>query len=308
MMPLENAPTPAGRPRGIGRHPLLLLLPLLAGCAATGVREIPAGPAALPQVPRHETFRATLWAQTAAEYPALALQAYRGAEVALERALADTTWTAAPVEQLRGFGRLPPAVILDIDETVLDNAPYQARRIEVGGEFTPESWSEWVLEATAEPIPGAVEFTRRAEALGVAVFYISNRDAELEAATRRNLAAAGFPLGDASEDRILSRGERPEWGSDKTTRRAHVAARYRILLSVGDDLNDFVPARISRGEREEIVQRYRDWWGERFIVLPNPIYGSWESAILNWRTDLTPEERRAIEDRALDPAHNRGPR
>lgn len=311
--PRGGAAHPVLRQEGSGwsrrAHPLLPLLSLLlAGCAATGVREPSAGPGAIPEPSRHEALRATLWVQTAAEYPALTLQAYRGAEAVLERALADTTWTAAPVEQVRGFGTLPPAVVLDIDETVLDNAPYQARRIEVGGEFTPESWNEWVLEATAEPIPGAVEFTRRAEALGIAVFYVSNRDAELEDATRRNLASAGFPLGDGLEDRILSRGERPDWGSDKTTRRAHVAARYRILLSVGDDLNDFVPARISRGEREEIVQRYRAWWGERFIVLPNPIYGSWESAILDWRFDLTPEERRSIQDRALDPVRGRSPR
>jgi 5'-nucleotidase (lipoprotein e(P4) family) len=307
-MPMANTWKRATVPSGVGRLALLFAPVVLGGCAAAGTPAAPPTPAAVVEVPRHETLRATLWVQTAAEYPALTLQAYRGAEAALSRALADTTWTAAPVEQTGGFGRLPPAVILDIDETVLDNAPYQARRIEANGEFTPESWNEWVGEATAEPIPGAAEFTRSAAGMGVAVFYISNRDAELEEATRRNLAAAGFPLGDGSEDRVLSRGERPDWGSDKTTRRAHVAARYRILLSVGDDLNDFVPARISRGEREAIIRRYAAWWGERFIVLPNPIYGSWESAILDWRTDLTPEERRTIQDRALDPARSRGPR
>lgn len=280
---------------------------LAAGCAP-GAAPPPATPVPAMEAGRHETLRATLWVQTSAEFPTLALQAYRGAGETLLRALADTAWTAAPVEQGPGAGLLPPAVILDIDETILDNAPYQARRIEADGDFTPESWAEWVLEGTAGAIPGAVAFTRRAAELGVAVFYISNRDVELEEATRRNLTALGFPLGDGSEDRILSRDERPDWGSDKTTRRAHVAERYRILLSVGDDLNDFVPARISRDERDALVERYADWWGERFVVLPNPIYGSWESALLGWRYDLTPGERRAIQDGALDTARDRVPR
>lgn len=307
--PVRAPPPPAGRreagPRGGGRAlALLLLAGVPAGCAVAG-SEAPAPTPPAAAEARHETLRATLWVQAAAEYEALALQAYRGAAASLWRGLGDPRWTAAPVEQEAGFEGLPPAVILDIDETVLDNAPYQARRIEVNGEFTPESWDEWVLEAAAEPIPGAAEFTRYAAERGVAVFYVSNRDASLEEATRRNLAAHGFPLDRSGEDRVLSRGERPEWGSDKTTRRAHVAARYRVILSVGDDLNDFVPARVSRAEREELLRRYRDWWGDRFIVLPNPIYGSWESALLEWRTDLSPEERRRLQDGALDPARGR---
>jgi 5'-nucleotidase (lipoprotein e(P4) family) len=282
------------------RAALLPVLLLVVGCASTPA---PGAPSPV-EVPRHETLRATLWVQTAAEFPALFLQAYRAGVVVLPEALDDRQWTAAPVEQRTGYQDLPPAVVLDIDETVLDNSPYQARRIEAQGEFTPQSWNEWVLEARAAPLPGALEFTRTADSLGVAVFYVSNREAELEDATRENLLEVGFPLGDGTEDRILSRSERPDWGSDKTTRRAYIASRYRILMVVGDDLNDFVPARISREERSALVERYRDYWGERWIVLPNPIYGSWESAVTEWNPDLTPEERRRLQDRALDPARS----
>ena len=203
-----------------GRGALLAVLLVASGCASTPA---PGAPSPL-EVPRHETLRATLWVQTAAEFPALFLQAYLRGVALLPEALDDREWTAAPVEQRSGFQDLPPAVVLDIDETVLDNSPYQARRIEAQGEFT--------------------------------------------------------------------------------TRRAYIASRYRILVVAGDDLNDFVPARISREERSALVERYRDHWGERWLILPNPIYGSWESAVTEWNPDLTPEERRRLQDRALDPARS----
>lgn len=120
----------------VQRLSLLPALVLAAGCASTA--SLPSTPPL--EVSRHETLRATLWVQTAAEFPALFLQACRGGMEVLPRALADVDWTAAPVEQRSGYQDLPPAVILDIDETVLDNSPYQARRIGPRGDFTPESW------------------------------------------------------------------------------------------------------------------------------------------------------------------------
>ena len=69
-----------------------------------------------------------------------------------------------------------------------------------------------------------------------------------------------------------------------------IAERYRIVLLVGDDFNDFVSARLPREERDRLVERYRDRWGDRWIMLPNPVYGSWEGALYE-EADDTPEER-----------------
>lgn len=226
----------------------------------------------------HPTLYATLWVQTSAEYRATAWQAFAAAGESLRRALADSSWTAATEQEGRDYAALPPAVILDVDETVLDNSPFQARVILAGGTFDPEAWTAWVDEAAAPPVPGALEFLRLADSLGVAAFYVTNRDDGHEAATRRNLEAVGLPV-DPEIDTVLARGEREGWASDKSSRREAVAERYRIVLLVGDDFNDFVAARLPRAERERLVERYRDRWGERWIVLPNPNYGSWEGAL-----------------------------
>lgn len=246
---------------------------------ATAAAPVTVPSASTSQSAGHPLLFAVLWTQTAAEYQALNRQVFASAGRALEQALAEPSWTAA-IEQTGAFHSLPPAVIVDIDETVLDNSPFEARMIREGGSFTPESWAGWVSEASAEPVPGALEFARRAAALGVTVFYVSNRDAEGEEATRLNLRQKGFPVSD-EVDAVLLRGERPEWSeSEKSPRRSSVARAYRILLLIGDDLGDFAPnARVSRAERDAIVQRHDEWWGTRWFVVPNPMYGSWEGAL-----------------------------
>ncbi|MGH9458717.1 MAG: 5'-nucleotidase, lipoprotein e(P4) family, partial [Thermoanaerobaculia bacterium] len=243
-------------------------------------------PAAEPEPNRadHRLLYATLWLQTAAEYRAAALQTFTTAGRAVEDALADPVWTAA-VEQETAPAGLPPAVIVDIDETVLDNSPYEARLIRDRETFSGETWNAWVEERAALAVPGAVEFAREAAARGVTVFYVSNRDASAELATRENLRAAGFPL-DRRTDVVLLRGERGWTESDKSARRAAVASTHRILLLVGDDLGDFLPnVRVSRAERDALVSRYEEKWGTSWFVVPNPMYGSWERAILEGAED-----------------------
>ncbi len=161
-----------------------------AGCAArtSAPAAVTSGTAAA-----HENLNAVLWLQTAIEFEASAVQAYRLAQLQLDAALSDPSWTAA-LEQQGDASKLPPAVIVDIDETVLDNSYYQARLIRDNAVFATPTWDAWVAEARATAIPGAVEFSKYAATKGVAVFYVSNRTANLEEATRKNLAALGFPL------------------------------------------------------------------------------------------------------------------
>jgi acid phosphatase len=210
----------------------------------------------------------TVYMQTAAEYQAAARQTYAGARLALDAALAD------PSSQ-------PAAIILDLDETVLDNSRYAARSIDRGVTFQfDEHWTEWVSESAASAIPGAAEFLNYAASRGVIPFYITNRTADMEAATRQNLEKLGIPLGTGT-DPLLLRGERPEWNTtDKTPRRDYVSANYRVLLMLGDDLNDFIAAGgKSVAERDAIIEQTAGNWGMRWFIVPNAIYDSWESAV-----------------------------
>lgn len=242
----------------------------------------------------HENLNAVLWMETAMEYEASAAQAYRLAALQLEAALKDPSWTAA-IEQTADASKLPPAVVLDIDETVLDNSVFQARQVRDHSPYSAERWGQWVREARAPAVPGALEFTQYAASKGVTVFYISNRMADLEAPTRANLSALKFPLSE-KPDTLLSRGERPEWQpSAKGPRRAHVARDYRILLLIGDDLGDFVVnADGTPEERRTRTAPNSEWWGRRWIVLPNPTYGSWERAVIGNVPDPIAAKLRAL--------------
>ncbi len=267
---------------------------LAAACTARSPAETPDAPGPVPALD------ATVWVQNAAGYRATALQTYRLAEQELERALADSSRSAL-TDPPEGHRSRPPAVILDVDETVLDNAPYQARLVLSGEEFSPETWNEWVREEAAEPVPGALSFTRAAAERGVAVYYVTNRDHRLEAATRDNLQRLGFPLPDG-DDRLLMQDEREGWGSDKASRRAHVARDHRVLLLLGDDFNDFVSgARASAGAYRRLVERHQDRFGQDWFMLPNPTYGTWERAATGFRSDLSPAEAIRAKKESLDP-------
>jgi len=220
---------------------------------------------------------AALWVQTSAEYEILAQTVYEQAAEALELALSDTSRSAA-LEQRPPFSGKPPAVIVDVDETVLDNSPFQAQLVHNGSLYTPELWGDWVARASADWVPGAQGFLEAARDRNVAVFYVTNRRANEEAATLRNLERLGAGPG-ISPDRVLTRGEREDWTSDKTSRRAFVARDYRVLLLVGDDLNDFLPARTGLEERARVADEYGSRFGRDWFLLPNPSYGSWERAL-----------------------------
>ena len=231
-----------------------------------------------------ENLKGTLWTQTSIERRAVCLQAYEIATLRLDEALRDRSWTASAEQAAIDPAKwrdLPPALLIDVDETALDNSPYEARRIRDGLGHSPERFEAWVREGKATALPGAVEFTKEARAKGVAVLYLTNRSIEMEPPTRANLESVGFPL-DSGDDAVVSRGELDESGAaDKGERRKQLAAKYRIVLLVGDDLGDFLAnPRTKLEERERMVAAYSEWWGRRWIVLPNPSYGSWEDSLL----------------------------
>lgn len=261
------------RKQGTGRLMVLGLVAALAGCGGRPAPRTPVPPA--PVRDTHEQLQGVLWMQTAAEYWALASATYREAGEALLVALADRSATAA-TEQAPGFEGLPPAIVLDLDETVLDNSRFQGQLVADRTVYQPSLWRAWVETRHAGVIPGAAGFLTLAAARGVATYFVTNRTAGEQADTLRNLAQAGIA---ASDETVLCTGENG-WTSDKSARRAEIARTHRILLLVGDDMNDFVStATLSPEARVTLAKTYADRWGRQWFLLPNPMYGSWDRAL-----------------------------
>jgi len=227
----------------------------------------------------HPTLSSVLWTQTAVEYRMITRQAFQLAASQLPAALADDNWTAMPQQtEQDGYRSLPPAVIMDVDETLLDNSPFQARMIIQGSDFDPQQWREWVAEAQASAIPGARGFIQYLKNNGIKPFYVTNR--ELEAPTLANIRTHLDPVATATQ--VLVKNERPEWPSEKTTRRMAVAENHRVLLLLGDNYNDFIKLDYaSHQQRNELAGQYREYWGKQWIMLPNPQYGHWQRALPN---------------------------
>jgi 5'-nucleotidase (lipoprotein e(P4) family) len=170
---------------------------------------------------------------------------------------------------------LPPAVIVDIDETVLDNSPYQVSNVAKGRTYTQTNWNDWTFRASAKALPGALEFLNYAKAQGCAVFYISNRSLAEKNATVKNLFELRFP--DADDAHVLCMDAE----SDKTERRASVSEKHYVALLVGDQLRDFderLKDRITNFGKPN-VDAMRDTLRDYFIMLPNPMYGTWLDAV-----------------------------
>ena len=232
-------------------------------------------------LPAHNNLNATVWMQSAAEYLAATRAAFRTASDQLQHAAADPNWNALPSEERSaGDSKLPLAVIVDADETMVDNSPYQARNIRDDARYTVERWQRWVNERRASAVPGALEFAKQAEALGVTIFFVTNRAYPAEyAGTADNLRQLGFPLA-ADNSNLFLMGDPRAPEHEKGSRRRWIGERYRVALLIGDNLGDFVDGyRTTVEQRQALVEQYADWWGTRWIMLPNPAYGSWEAAV-----------------------------
>ena len=234
---------------------------------------------------------AILWTQSSAEYRALAYQTFVLARLRLEQRLQ----TRNPRSRNRTHQRT--AVIVDADETVLDNSRFQAELVLRGMPYTAQAWREWCQRAEAGAVPGAVDFLTYAVQHGVSVFYITNRRQAEKAGTIANLQKLGFP--NVSNETVMVRDDGAP--ASKESRRQLVAARYRIALLVGDNLNDFNDDFSGKSimDRANQVDRERAEFGTRYIVVPNPMYGDWESAVYENKSGLTDEQRRTLRHQAL---------
>lgn len=218
--------------------------------------------------------QATLYHQTAAEMRALAYQAFNLARLQLDRELRKA-----------GLSR-QQAIVVDIDETVLDNSPFEGKLIQEGTSY-PDYWAAWIKKQKAEPIPGSVDFLNYADKKGISVFYVSNRHDSLRAATKANLKSVGFPQ--VKDEHIFLKTTT----SSKVERRQRISGSHDIVMLMGDNLNDF--SAVFEGgtvqERYSKTDSLRKAFGSRFIVLPNAMYGEWEGAAIDYHYELSPAEK-----------------
>lgn len=232
-----------------------------------------------PQL-RDYSIQSVLWQQNAGEYRALCYQAYNIAQLRLDQYLAQ--------EENQGKQL---AIITDIDETIMDNSMYNARLIIENKDYTPEDWTEWVEREEAWALPGSVAFMNYAEEKGVEVFYVTNRVLHEGEATIKNMKTLGFPYAD--EEHVILKDE----DSSKKDRFDKVREDYTVLLYIGDNLSDFksdfrVP---STEDRNQLVEKRQNEFGLQYIMLPNPMYGDWESrGLYEGRYDWTIEQKDSI--------------
>ncbi|KQC07906.1 MAG: hypothetical protein APR54_05410 [Candidatus Cloacimonas sp. SDB] len=205
-----------------------------------------------------------LWHQTAAEYHALSYQAYNLATLRLNEDIARNQ-------------DHPKAVIVDVDETVLNNSAYNAREM-LGLASYPQGFYDWIAEAEGSVIPGALEFLKYADDNGYEIFYITNRNIRGKEGTIRNLLKYDFPQADTVH--VLCKEE----NNSKQNRREMVAENYEIVLLIGDNLIDFSEVFKNRpvAERFEMVEKFKTEFGKKFIMLPNSMHGEWLKALIDY--------------------------
>jgi acid phosphatase len=230
------------------------------------------------------------WVRRAAEYHAITRQVYRNAEAALPAYISDTSWSAMPEQS--SAAALPPAVILDVDETVVSNVDFQ---LTYERPFANHKLDAWSSSHDAKPIAGVKDFVTAARAQGVTVFFVTNRPCEVVAGhtdpcpqketTINDIREVGI---DVAPEHVMLSGEREGWDREKLVRRELVATTHRVIMLIGDDFGDFVPcarkkvvapctAPGTRASRDKALETYDRYWGAGWYILPNPMHGSWTS-------------------------------
>lgn len=219
-----------------------------------------------------------LYQQRAAEYKALCFQAYNIARLRLD-------------QQLQSKPAKPLAIITDIDETVLDNSPYFTRLSKEGKVYSDSSWIKWTAEIKCDTIPGAIRFLKYASAKGVTIFYITNRFQQEILPTIKNLRKWQLPDVDSTHVILMNSTD-----DSKETRRLSVQQNYEVALLIGDSLGDFNNYfdHLNESERSAHTNANANLFGQKFIVLPNAMYGGWEDVLYKGKQGNSIKEKNQI--------------
>ncbi len=268
-----------------------LLMAILLSFSFISVK-VQAEPIAGPTLNLYEqNTMSVLWFQKSGEAQALYYQGYNLGKMRLDEILN---------KRLKNKGKkgLKPAIVLDIDETILDNSPHQAWYV-LNGKGNPFNWSIWFNRAEAKALPGAIEFLQYADSKGVEIYYISNRNEAQKEATMKNLLNVGAPQVTMKHVLLQQPGEK-----GKQLRRKEVSKTHEIVLLFGDNLGDFSGFDdLSVSRRIQAVDKHKEDFGKKLIVFPNPMYGDWEGAIYDYNYRKTDEEKAKLRKKYLEINH-----
>ncbi|WP_438864697.1 5'-nucleotidase, lipoprotein e(P4) family [Neptunicella sp.] len=222
-----------------------------------------------------QSVMAVLWTQVSGEYRALSYQAFNVAKMSLDNYLATHK------------GNKKVAIVVDADETVINNSAYNAWLISQEKSYSQPTWQQWMQAAEAQAMPGATEFLNYVKQQGAEVFYITNRYEKGRAGTMKNMQALGFPFVD--DQHLILRTDT----GDKEPRRQQVLVNYDIALFMGDNLSDFSNqlAADSLTATRTAVDKNSTLFGSRYIVLPNPMYGDWEGKVYQHDWSATAKQK-----------------
>jgi len=255
-------------------YSIILVAAMLVSCSTSQKTTVTTGNG------QDKLIMAVAWYQHSAEMTALYYQGFNIAHQRLDEAVAANSQ------------KKPLAVVVDIDETMLDNSPFETTVINNTDNL--QGWYNWTNKASAKALPGALEFAKYAQSKDVDIFYITNRDDKERLSTLKNLQNESFPF--ATEDHLLTRSDLSySTGntSSKKGRRAKVSETHEIILLIGDNLNDFSELFEDRSSNngKDAVATNKAQFGQKFIVLPNPMYGAWEKPLYDYREGLSDEEK-----------------
>lgn len=251
---------------------ILLLSLIITSCTSL----LPGG------VKQNDSLHATLWQQTSGELTALSYQAYNLAKVRIH-------------SELKKPSKKPRAIIVDVDETVLDNSPYQGKLLKENSTYNKESWNKWIEVKAAPAIAGAVDLLNFAAKNDIKTFYITNRSMVNFEATYENLLNEGFPI---SKEQLMPK---PTSDNSKEERRLKVEEEYNVIMYMGDSLGDFNKEfeKVEQAKRKTVVEKYRYDFGGRYIILPNPMYGEWKDSIYDYQHSLPESEKKKKEQEVI---------
>ncbi|MGI6731329.1 MAG: HAD family acid phosphatase [Anaerovoracaceae bacterium] len=235
-------------------------------------------PARISNYYDRETYvNGAIW-QLSAEARACFYQAFSLAYIRLDEEIAKANTYSKPI-----------AIIADIDDTLVDGVMYTADVLQ-GGPWVNDAFAESLKSTACMALPGAVDFMNYAKDNGVEVFYITNRSADQFDITLKQLEYLGFPNAKKEYLQVL------EGTSNKDARRANVEATHEVVMLLGDNLGDFSSAferKLGPVERRNLVddERFVDLWGDKWIILPNAVYGDFTGAVTYHQSGLTDVEK-----------------